>query len=46
MNITLIAMLFALGLLAGTLLLLEAGRRIGLRRMARDAEGARAGLVR
>jgi hypothetical protein len=44
MNITLIAMLFALGLLAGTLLLLEAGRRVGLRRMAKAAEGARAGL--
>jgi hypothetical protein len=44
MNIALIAILCALGLLAGILLLLEMGRRIGLQRMAMDAEGARAGL--
>jgi hypothetical protein len=44
MNITFIAVLLALGLLAGMLLLLETGRRIGLQRMAKDAEGARAGL--
>jgi hypothetical protein len=33
-----------IGLFVGMLLLLEAGRRIGLRRRARDLEGARAGL--
>jgi len=36
--------LFAVVLLGGMLLLLELGRRIGWRRMASDAEGARAGL--
>jgi len=36
--------LFALGLLLGMLILLEIGRRIGIRRMAQDAEGARAGV--
>jgi hypothetical protein len=44
MNITFIAVLLALGLLAGMLLLLEIGRRIGLQCMAKDVEGARAGL--
>jgi hypothetical protein len=39
MNITFIAVLLALGLLAGMLLLLETGRRIGLQRRAKDAEG-------
>jgi hypothetical protein len=33
----------ALGLLLGMLLLIEAGRRIGVRRLAADPEGARAG---
>jgi hypothetical protein len=36
--------IFALGLLFGMLILLEIGRRIGVRRMAQDAEGARAGV--
>jgi len=44
MNVTLIAVSSALGLLAGMLLLLETGRSIGLLRMATDAGGARAGL--
>jgi hypothetical protein len=43
MNIILVAALTAIGLFAGILLLLEVGRRIGVRRMARDSEGARAG---
>jgi hypothetical protein len=36
--------LLALGLLLGMLALLELGRRIGTRRLAQDAEGARAGI--
>jgi hypothetical protein len=44
MAIALFAPLFALGLFSGMLLLLETGRRLGLRRAAADAEGARAGL--
>jgi len=36
-------LLFALALFAGMLLLLEVGRRIGARRLAADAEGARLG---
>jgi hypothetical protein len=36
--------LTALGLLAGMLILLEIGRRIGVRHLAQDAEGARAGV--
>ena len=44
MNITFIAILCMLGLLAGMLLLLEIGRRIALQRIARDPEGARVGL--
>jgi hypothetical protein len=36
--------LYALGLFLGMLVLLEAGRRIGIRWMAKDVEGARAGL--
>jgi len=43
-NITFIAILCMLGLLAGMLLLLEIGRRIALQRIARDPEGARVGL--
>jgi hypothetical protein len=38
------ASLFAGGLLVGMLLCLEIGRRIGVRRMARDVEGSRAGV--
>ena len=43
MNIILVAALTALGLFGGVLLLLETGRRIGVRRIASDSEGARAG---
>ena len=44
MDHVLSALLFAVFLFLGMLLLLEAGRRIGIRRMANDAEGSRAGL--
>ena len=44
MSITFAAALTALGLFGGILLLVEVGRRIGIRRMARDSEGARAGM--
>jgi hypothetical protein len=44
MNITLIAISCALLLLTAILVLIEVGRRIALWRMAKDAEGARAGL--
>jgi len=40
-----VASLFAGGLFVGMLLLLEAGRRIGIRRAAADPEGARAGVA-
>ncbi|MDG4551569.1 MAG: DUF4239 domain-containing protein [Candidatus Contendobacter sp.] len=40
---TLAASSLALGLLLGMLLLLEIGRRLGMRRLANDPEGARAG---
>lgn len=40
---TVVASLLALSLLLGMLLLLEIGRRVGARRLAQDAEGARAG---
>jgi len=43
MNFIYAAALTAIGLFAGILLLLEVGRRVGVRRMARDSEGARAG---
>jgi len=43
MNQIVISALCALGLAVGMLLLLELGRRIGRRRLAGDAEGARAG---
>ena len=43
-NYNIAACLIPLGLFAGMLLLLEAGRRIGLKRRAKDLEGARAGL--
>jgi len=44
MNLPLIAALTALGSFAGVILLLETGRRIGIRRMASDGENARAGM--
>jgi hypothetical protein len=44
MGFTLQVTVLAIGLFFGTLLLLESGRRIGLRRLAQDAEGARAGF--
>ena len=44
MSPELTAVLFVVGLFVGMLLLLETGRRIGLRRMAKDSEGASAGL--
>jgi hypothetical protein len=43
MNIILAAALTAIGLFGGIMLLLEVGRRIGIRRMGGDSEGARAG---
>jgi hypothetical protein len=43
MDHTMITILLAVGLFLCMLLLLGTGRRIGLRRMARNAEGARAG---
>ena len=44
MHIVLFVVLFAGGLLAGMLVLQEAGRRLGARRLAMDPEGSRAGL--
>ena len=44
MNYSLIASLLVLLLFISMLVLLEVGRRIGIRRLAIDAEGARAGL--
>jgi hypothetical protein len=44
MNPVLVALLFVLGLFAGMLVLLETGRRIGIRRRAKDPEGAGAGV--
>jgi len=41
---TMVSLLLASGLCLGMLLVLEAGRRLGKRRLARDPEGARAGL--
>ncbi|MGH9671380.1 MAG: hypothetical protein ACRD3A_14855 [Terriglobales bacterium] len=43
MSPELTAVLFVVGLFLGMLLLLETGRRIGLRGMAKDSEGASAG---
>ena len=40
------AMLFAVGLLLSLVLMVEVGRRVGIGRSKRDAEGARAGLGR
>jgi len=44
MNVNLLSILFAAGLLAGMIGLLELGRYLGRRRLGRDEEGARAGL--
>ena len=44
MDHTVQATVFTLALFSGMLALLEIGRRIGLRRMAQDSEGARAGV--
>lgn len=44
MYYALIASLFAGGLFLGMLILLELGRRMGTRRMAKDPEGARVGV--
>jgi len=44
MNFALINFIYTVCLLLGMLFLLEIGRRIGLRRMAVDTEGARAGI--
>jgi hypothetical protein len=44
MSYTLQISLFALGLFLGMLILLEVGRRIGLRQLAKDPEGAGAGV--
>lgn len=44
MNLTTYALVFAGGLFLGMLLLLETGRRIGIRRLGQDPEGARQGL--
>ena len=45
MSIILAAALTAIGLFGGVLLLLETGRRIGVRRMAADGEEPRAGMA-
>src|SRR5215475_7969280 len=45
MDVIFTALLFAVTLFVGMLLLLEVGRRIGLRRIAEEAEGARAGVT-
>ncbi len=44
MSVTLAAALTAFALFGGVLLLVEVGRRVGIRRMASDSEGARAGM--
>jgi hypothetical protein len=44
MHYVLLTGLLALGLFLGMLLFLEVGYRIGIRRMAKDAEGTRAGV--
>jgi hypothetical protein len=45
MNPTDFSVFFAVGLFLGILLLLEAGRRVGTRRIAQDPEGARQGAA-
>lgn len=44
MRFALTNLIYTIGLLLGMLLMLEVGRRIALRRMAEDKEGARAGI--
>lgn len=44
MTFALVNVIYTVALLLGMLLLLEVGRRIGLRRLAEDTEGARAGI--
>jgi hypothetical protein len=44
MNYALFASLLSLGLCAGMLLMIEAGRRVALARLARDPEGAKTGF--
>jgi hypothetical protein len=44
MNSALLNLLYTVGLLLGMFMALEIGRRIGLKRMAADTEGARAGI--
>lgn len=44
MSFALLNLLYTAGLLLGMLLSLEVGRRIGRRRLAEDADGARAGI--
>ena len=44
MPYALLAALLALGVFIGMVILQEAGRRVGHRRLARDPEGARAGV--
>ena len=44
MNFIFVNLIYALALLAGMMLMLEFGRRIGLRRIAEDAEGAKSGI--
>ena len=44
MNFVLLNLIYTFALLIGMLMFLEVGRRIGLRRMAEDKEGARAGI--
>jgi hypothetical protein len=43
MNLVLLGVLLVFGILAGMVFMLEMGRRLGARRMARDPEGAKAG---
>jgi hypothetical protein len=44
MNYTILSFLFPLGLLLGMFILIEIGRRMGARRLAKDAEGGRTGF--
>jgi hypothetical protein len=45
MNPTFLSLFFALGLGGGMVALMVIGRRLGLKRRARDSDGARAGLA-
>lgn len=45
MTYDIVASVFGIGLFFGMLILIEVGRRIGLRRSAQDPEGARAGVA-